>query len=58
MNSALINASTYIVENTIVADPSIDPAPEGYILVEIPEGSGVTFNWVYDPQSKTFTEGQ
>lgn len=37
MNCYLINIETGIVENTIVADPSIDIAPEGYELVPMLE---------------------
>jgi hypothetical protein len=33
MNCYLINKQTGIVENTIVADPLIDVAPDGYELV-------------------------
>ena len=36
MRCALINTSTSQVENLIVADPSIDNAPDGYILVATP----------------------
>jgi hypothetical protein len=36
MDCYLINLSTGIVENTIVADPAIDLAPEGYKLVPMP----------------------
>lgn len=35
MNCALVNAKTMEVENMIVADPSVDQAPEGYILVPV-----------------------
>jgi hypothetical protein len=37
MNCYLINKETNIVENTIVADPLIDIAPEGYELVPVVE---------------------
>jgi hypothetical protein len=37
MNCYLINKKTGIVENTIVADPLIDIAPEGYELVPMVE---------------------
>lgn len=33
MRCALVNISTGMVENVIVADPVFDPAPEGYRLI-------------------------
>jgi hypothetical protein len=40
----------------IVADPAVDPAPEGYTIVGLPEGSPVTFGWIYNPTDGTFTD--
>lgn len=55
MRCALVNDRTNIVENLIVADPAVDPAPTGYILVGIPDDSPVAVGWIYDPATQTFT---
>lgn len=47
MRSALVKVSTGIVENVIVANPQVDPAPEGYILVALSDDSQVSIGWVY-----------
>ena len=51
---ALVNASTNIVENIIIADPAVDPAPNGYILISV-AGTEVAMGWIYDPNTGTFT---
>lgn len=56
MRCALINNSTKIVANVIVADPAVDPAPEGYILVGLPDDSPVSIGWIYDPVTGQFTD--
>lgn len=56
MRCALVDASTNIVDNVIMADPSVDPAPAGYILVGLPDDSPVTNGWIYDPATGTFTD--
>lgn len=53
---ALVNSSTNIVENIIIADPAVDPAPDGYILVGLPADSTVSSGWIYDPATGTFTD--
>jgi hypothetical protein len=55
MNSAVVQISDNIVVNIIVADPSIDPAPDGYLLIGLPENSPVTFGWVYNLIDGTFS---
>jgi hypothetical protein len=47
-NCAVINISTNIVVNTIVADPAVDPHSEGTLLVALPEGSTVSFGWKHN----------
>ena len=37
MNCYLVNNETGLVENTIVANPEIDKAPDGYSLVPMEE---------------------
>lgn len=53
---ALVDESTNVVINIIVADPAVDPAPSGTIIVGLPDGSPVTFGWIYDPATGTFTD--
>lgn len=48
MRAALVNSSTNLVDNVIVADPAVDPAPEGFLLVAIPDDSPVSIGWTYD----------
>lgn len=51
---ALVNAATNIVENVIIADPAVDPAPEGYFLVGLPDDTTVVGGWVYNPATQEF----
>lgn len=55
MRCALVNQSTNIVENVIVADPSVDPSPSGYVIIGIPDDSPVCIGWLYDPATEQFT---
>ena len=55
MNAALINQTTNIVEDTIVADAAVDTAPAGYILVNLPDDSSVTIGWIYNPADGSLT---
>jgi hypothetical protein len=55
MRSALVNEQTNIVENVIIADPSVDPAPNGYVIIGLSDTSPVSIGWIYDPASGTFT---
>jgi hypothetical protein len=53
-NCALIQNSDNIVINMIVADPTVDPAPEGCTLIALPDDSLVTFGWIYSPSTQQF----
>lgn len=55
MRCALVNQTTNIVENIIVADPTVDPAPSGYIIIVIPDDSPIYIGWVYNPATGEFT---
>ena len=55
MVSAVVQNSDETVINIIMADPAIDPAPDGCTLVALPENSPVTFGWIYDPSNGTFS---
>lgn len=54
MNSAVVDELTLIVVNIIVADPAIDPPPDGCILVGLVEGEPCNIGWIYDPATNTF----
>ena len=54
-NCALVQNSNETVINMIVADPTVDPAPESCTIVGLPEGSTVTFGWVYNSSTQQFT---
>lgn len=55
MRSALVNQQTYIVDNVIIADPSVDPAPIGYDMIALPPDSPVSIGWIYNPSTGEFT---
>jgi len=53
---ALVQNSDETVINIIIADPAVDPAPEGCTIIGIPDDSPVSFGWIYDPATGTFTD--
>lgn len=55
MRCALVNTLSNIVENIIIANPSTDPAPNGYILVGLDDNSQVSVGWSYDPSTGEFS---
>jgi hypothetical protein len=56
MRCAVVQNSNDIVINIIIADPALDPAPEGCTLVGLTDDSPVTFGWIYDPATGQFTD--
>lgn len=56
MRCAVVQVSDNIVINLIMADPSVDPAPEGTTLVGLPDDSPVSIGWIYDPATGQFTD--
>lgn len=54
MRCALVETVNNIVENIIIADPSVDPAPTGYILIGLADDSSVSVGWYYDPLTGGF----
>ena len=50
---ALVNLDTNVVENIIVAETHEKP-PEGYIFVEIPEGTHVNLGFICEDNGKNF----
>ena len=55
ITSALVDAETLIVVNVIVADPAIDPAPPGYLLIGLQPGQECQAGYVYDPATGTLS---
>lgn len=53
---ALVNSTTNIVENIIIADPAVDPAPAGYLLVGMTDVYQAQIGWIYDPATGQFTD--
>lgn len=47
-NCAVVDIATNMVTNVIIADPIVDPHPEGTLLVGLPEGSMVSIGWKYN----------
>jgi hypothetical protein len=56
MNSAVVSQDTLIVMNIIVADPAIDPPPEGCVLIGLVEGEPCNIGWIYNPSTNTFSD--
>jgi len=56
MNCAVVSQDALIVVNIIVADPSIDPPPEGCVLIGIVDGEPCDIGWIYDPATNTFSD--
>lgn len=56
MRSALIDNSTNIVTNVIMADPSVDPTPDGYTMIALPDNSPVSIGWIYNSETGDFTD--
>lgn len=55
MRCAMMDINTNIVVGVIMADATIDLAPNGTFLVNLPDDSPVGFDWVYDPAAQEFT---
>lgn len=53
MRCALINLTTNVVENIILANPAEDPAPEGFAIIDLSDTPQVTFGWYWDGTSFT-----
>lgn len=54
MRAAVIDLQTDVVIGVIIADATIDPAPEGSFLVNVDDGVSVGPGWVYDPINQSF----
>ena len=56
MNSAVVDEGTLIVVNIIVADPTVDPPPPGYLLIGLTDGEPCNIGWIYDPSTNAFSD--
>lgn len=48
MRCALVDISTNLVVNLIIADPATDPAPSGHVIISLPDESPVAIGWTYN----------
>jgi hypothetical protein len=48
MRCALVELSTNLVINLIIADPSVDPSPDGFILISLSDEDPVGIGWTWD----------
>jgi len=55
MRAAVVDLLTNIVINIIVANPAVDPAPEGMLLVDV-TNTPCDIGWIYDPATGTFSD--
>ena len=53
--SALVDDTTLIVVNIVMADPAVDPAPPGYLLIGLQPGMTCQIGDIYDPATNTFS---
>lgn len=54
MRCAVVEISTYVVQNVVVAEPS-DPAPDACELIGIADDEACAIGYLYDPITKTFS---
>ena len=48
MRCALVEISSGLVTNLIIADPVIDPSPDGFILIGLSDEDPVNIGWTWD----------
>ena len=58
MKAAVVELSTNIVLNVIVANANVDLAPDGCVLIDITNGPDCSTGWIYDPVTQTFGNPQ
>jgi hypothetical protein len=56
MIAAVVDLTTLIVINIIVADAFTDRAPDGCELVDITAGPSCAIGWIYDPATGAFSD--
>lgn len=55
MRAAVVDILTNIVINIIVADPAVDPAPDGTLLIDVTD-IPCQIGWIYNPATGTFSD--
>lgn len=53
MRAAVVDLATNIVVNIIIADASVDPAPDGCMLIDA-DNFFCDIGWIYDPVVNDF----
>lgn len=48
MRCALVEISTNLVMNLIVADPAVDPSPDGFTLIGLSDEDPIQIGWSWD----------
>ena len=48
MRCALVEISSGLVTNLIIANPAVDPSPDGFILIGISDEDQVEIGWSWD----------
>jgi hypothetical protein len=51
MRCALVESSSGLVTNVIIADPATDPAPSGFLLIGLTDDSPVGIGWLWDGET-------
>lgn len=51
MRCAVVEISSGLVINLIIADPVVDPAPDGSLLIGLPDDSPVSIGWIWDGEN-------
>jgi hypothetical protein len=51
MRCAVVEISSGLVTNLIIADPAVDPAPDGSLLIGLPDDSPVSIGWIWDGEN-------
>ena len=51
MRCALVESSSGLVTNLIIADPAVDPAPDGSLIIGLPDDSPVAIGWIWDGET-------
>jgi len=53
--AAVVDLTSFVVVNVIVADAQTDPAPSGCELIDITNNANCGIGWTYNPTSQTFS---
>lgn len=51
MRCALVDNSTNLVTNLIMADPAVDNAPDGFLLIGLSDTDPVEIGWLWDGEN-------